>query len=82
VRSGGRLMIYVNACPHLGVSLDWAPDRFLSSDGSHIVCSTHGAAFDILTGHCLRGPCAGDSLESVAFWIENGDIIIDSAAGL
>jgi nitrite reductase/ring-hydroxylating ferredoxin subunit len=64
------------------VPLDWAPDRFLSTDGSRIVCSMHGAEFDIATGACLRGPCIGDSLESVAFTIDDGDIKVSEAAGL
>ncbi len=53
VRAGGRIAVYVNACPHLGVPLDWAPDRFLSVDGRHIVCATHGALFRI-AGRRLR----------------------------
>ena len=34
------------------------PDRFLSADGSLIVCATHGAEFRITDGECLRGPCS------------------------
>jgi nitrite reductase/ring-hydroxylating ferredoxin subunit len=75
-------MIYVNACPHLGVPLDWAPDRFLSSDGKHIVCSMHGALFEIETGLCLQGPCAGDHLEVVPFTVQDGEILVDAGAGL
>ena len=75
-------MIYVNACPHLGVPLDWAPDRFLSTDGEHIVCSMHGAIFEIGTGLCLHGPCAGERLEVVAFEIVAGEIMVDATVGL
>jgi nitrite reductase/ring-hydroxylating ferredoxin subunit len=82
VRQGDAIMIYVNACPHLGVPLDWAPDRFLSTDGRHIVCSMHGALFEVMTGLCLHGPCAGDRLESVSFEIVDGEILVDAAAGL
>ena len=82
VRQGSEIMIYVNACPHLGVPLDWAPDRFLATDGRHIVCSMHGALFEIGTGACLQGPCAGDRLEPVPFEIVEGQIMVDEAAGL
>lgn len=82
VCQGKALMIYVNACPHLGVPLDWAPDRFLSSDAAHIVCAMHGAIFDIASGLCLHGPCAGESLEAVPFEIVEGEIVVDEAAGL
>ncbi len=82
VRRGKTVLIYINACPHLGVPLDWAPDRFLSTDASHIVCSTHGAMFDIASGECLRGPCLGDHLEAIPFRIEDGMLTVDERAGL
>ncbi len=82
IRQNTRVMIYVNACPHLGVPLDWAPGSFLASDGSRIVCATHGAEFEIETGLCQRGPCKGDALESVPYTLEAGMIAVSSAAGL
>ena len=59
LRRGARVQVWVNACPHLGVALDWTPDQFLSADGTRIVSSTHGAEFAIEDGLCLRGPCSG-----------------------
>lgn len=82
VRQGSELRVYVNACPHLGTPLDWAPDAFLSSDGRHIICSMHGAEFEPLTGLCTRGPCQGDRLELVAHRIEDGAIVVSADAGL
>jgi nitrite reductase/ring-hydroxylating ferredoxin subunit len=82
IRRGEHVLIYVNACPHLGVSLDWAPDRFLSADGSRIVCATHGAEFAIADGVCLRGPCFGDRLEAVPVAIEDGAVLVPADAGL
>jgi nitrite reductase/ring-hydroxylating ferredoxin subunit len=82
IRQGEAVMIYVNACPHLGVALNSAPGRFLSSDGANIVCSMHGATFDIASGLCLQGPCVGDSLQAVPFEIVEGEIVVDPAAGL
>jgi nitrite reductase/ring-hydroxylating ferredoxin subunit len=75
-------MIYVNACPHIGVPLDWAPDRFLSSDASRIICSMHGAEFEIETGLCTAGPCMGERLEAVPFRLEYGCITVAGNAGL
>ena len=74
--------MYVNCCPHVGTALDWAPDRFLSPDGSVIVCATHGAQFGIADGVCLRGPCVGAALESVPVRIEDGLILVPANAGL
>jgi nitrite reductase/ring-hydroxylating ferredoxin subunit len=83
VRQGDRAFVYVNACPHIGISLDWLPDRFLSADGRLIVCSTHGAEFRIADGVCLRGPCHGDALEAVPVTIDaNRTLMVAEGAGL
>jgi nitrite reductase/ring-hydroxylating ferredoxin subunit len=82
VRQGDLVRVYLNSCPHIGTPLDWAPDRFLSRDGQHIVCATHGAEFAPDTGLCLRGPCEGDHLEAIAFTIEAGMIVVAADAGL
>jgi nitrite reductase/ring-hydroxylating ferredoxin subunit len=82
VRRGAQVLIYVNSCPHLGVALDWAPDRFLTADGARIICATHGAEFRIEDGLCLRGPCRGDRLRTVSFWLEDGMLTVDADAGI
>ena len=81
VREGRRLYGYVNSCPHLGTPLEFQPDRFLSADGSHILCSTHGALFRIEDGYCLAGPCAGRSLEAVALALDAEDRVLLGGAG-
>jgi nitrite reductase/ring-hydroxylating ferredoxin subunit len=80
IRRGGEVVIYVNSCPHLGVSLDWAPDRFLTADGSRIVCATHGAEFAIADGLCLRGPCVGDRLERIDHELRDGAVLVPEDA--
>jgi nitrite reductase/ring-hydroxylating ferredoxin subunit len=82
VRRGDRVLIYVNSCPHLGVALDWAPDRFLTADGARIICATHGAEFRIEDGLCLRGPCRGERLRTVQCWIEDDMLTVDADAGI
>jgi nitrite reductase/ring-hydroxylating ferredoxin subunit len=82
IRRGTEVFVYVNSCPHIGVPLDWAPDRFLSTDGTRIVCSTHGAEFQIETGLCIAGPCLGDRLEPVMIEIKDGVILVPEDAGL
>jgi nitrite reductase/ring-hydroxylating ferredoxin subunit len=82
VRQGAAVHVYVNACPHIGTPLDWTPGRFLSVDGSRIVCATHGAEFRITDGECLRGPCYGDRLEPVMIQIKDGTIYVPVEAGL
>jgi len=82
VRQGDAVHVYVNACPHLGLPLDWTPDRFLSADGSRIVCATHGAEFRIADGACLQGPCRGERLEPVMTQIKDGVLLVPEDAGL
>jgi nitrite reductase/ring-hydroxylating ferredoxin subunit len=82
VRQTDAVFVYVNACPHIGTPLDWTPNRFLSADGSHIICATHGAEFRIADGECMRGPCIGDRLEAVVIQIEDGTIFVPEDAGL
>jgi nitrite reductase/ring-hydroxylating ferredoxin subunit len=81
VRQADAVHVYVNSCPHLGVPLDWTPDRFLSADGDHIVCATHGATFRIADGVCLHGPCFGDALEPVLIQIKGGMVFVPENAG-
>ncbi|MBU6498309.1 MAG: Rieske 2Fe-2S domain-containing protein [Rhodospirillales bacterium] len=81
VRQAGGVRVYVNACPHLGVSLDWAPDRFLTADGQHIVCSTHGALFRPDDGACIHGPCMGAALEAVLIHIIDEIVFVPESAG-
>jgi len=82
IRWRGTLHAYVNSCPHIGTPLDWAPDRFLSRDGTRVICSTHGAEFEPMTGECVRGPCFGDRLEAVNIEIRDGTILVPADAGL
>jgi nitrite reductase/ring-hydroxylating ferredoxin subunit len=82
VRQGEDVFVYVNSCPHIGVPLDWAPDRFLTADGGRIICATHGAEFGIADGVCVRGPCFGDRLEAVMIEIKDGWVLVSEDAGL
>lgn len=82
IRRGDTVFAYVNSCPHIGVPLDWAPHRFLSRDGTRIVCSVHGAEFRIEDGECTRGPCLGDCLEQVMIQIQDGMVLVPADAGL
>ncbi len=65
VRRGDRVCGYVNDCPHWNAPLDLAPGRVLTPDGAWILCTNHGALFDIDTGRCVSGPCGGQSLARV-----------------
>jgi len=53
----GELRAWRNHCPHAGSPLDWQPGQFFSENGEQLLCHTHGALFDPLSGACLSGPC-------------------------
>ncbi|HLS97706.1 MAG: Rieske (2Fe-2S) protein [Porticoccaceae bacterium] len=71
VRRGGEVHVYRNRCPHAGAPLNWMPHRFLDRTREHIICSAHGALFDIASGACVAGPCPGQSLTPVAFEVRD-----------
>ena len=77
VKKDNEIYLYWNRCPHLGTPLEWEENRFLDADGALIQCSTHGALFQIETGHCLVGPCKGKHLQAVPFIIDNGLVMVE-----
>tara|TARA_Y100001936_G_scaffold204926_1_gene208656 strand:+ start:29391 stop:29762 length:372 start_codon:yes stop_codon:yes gene_type:complete len=78
VRKGDDVFAYMNLCPHQGVTLDWKPDAFLTSEAEYILCAVHGALFEIEDGMCVYGPCLGRSLAPIEVRIEDGNIMLDS----
>ncbi|MFT3763030.1 MAG: Rieske (2Fe-2S) protein [Pseudoxanthomonas sp.] len=74
VRRGPRVHAYLNSCPHNGVGLEYAKDRFLNADGSEIVCYVHGAHFAIEDGLCTFGPCHGEFLSALPVEVRDGEI--------
>ncbi|RLA47365.1 MAG: Rieske (2Fe-2S) protein [Gammaproteobacteria bacterium] len=76
VRKDDQVFVYKNSCPHAGLELNWVPDRFLDRDKEYILCSAHGAMFEIYSGFCIAGPCAGAELSPVDFQIKNDRIYL------
>ena len=74
VRQGDGIHAYANVCAHVGHPLNWMPDDFLSKDRESIQCASHGALYEIDTGLCVRGPCAGKSLRRVEVSVRDGVI--------
>ncbi|WP_374765116.1 Rieske (2Fe-2S) protein [Yunchengibacter salinarum] len=71
-RLNGTIRVFENRCPHVGTPLNLFGERFLNSDGTALICRTHGALFDPLSGRCVQGPCKGDFLREVAVTERNG----------
>ncbi len=82
VKKDGRIRVYVNSCPHIGLPLEMMPNRFLDSKKQTIICSAHGARFRIEDGLCITGPCMGEALEAVPMRIVDGQVVVPADAGI
>lgn len=82
VRSAHHTAAFVNRCPHAGHALDFPKGRFLSSDGAHLQCRSHGALFDPHSGECVSGPCVGERLVALPIERVDGTLQIDLPAVL
>src|SRR5262245_9565413 len=76
VNHGGQYRAYVNTCPHIGTPLDLWPNEFYDDAGRDLICSTHGALFDPLSGRCIAGPCMGDHLTALPLTLEGDTLIV------
>ena len=81
-RSGATVRAYVNHCPHAGFPLNWQPDGFLASEAPLILCVMHGALFEIETGRCVSGPCAGQALRALPVRVAQGYVVLDDGVPL
>ena len=76
VNHGGELRAYVNRCPHAGTPLDLWPNEFFTDDGCALICSTHGAVFEPISGRCTAGPCVGDRLTPLPLDLEGETLVV------
>lgn len=82
VRKDQAVYAYQNSCPHTGSQLDWLPHQFLDIDSEFIQCATHAALFQIETGQCVSGPCAGERLTALKIVIEDEAVWLEMQANL
>lgn len=80
VKRHGTLHAYVNRCPHAGHPLNLRPHEFLTPDRTLIVCNSHGAVFEVATGLCVSGPCAGATLRAVPVEVRAGYVLLAAEA--
>ena len=77
IRAGAAVHAYLNRCAHQALPLNMLPDRFLTHDGSLILCTAHGALFEKHTGYCVAGPCFGAALERVPVKVVAGLVVLE-----
>ncbi|HEX8553983.1 MAG TPA: Rieske (2Fe-2S) protein [Sphingomonas sp.] len=75
VRRGNNIFGHVDRCPHLRVPLAQRLDEYLTPDATLIMCSWHGALFEIDTGLCVGGPCVGQRLTPWPVVVVGGRIV-------
>ena len=76
VKKTGKIFVYKNRCPHLGIQLEMVPDQFLDNTHSLIQCAMHGALFRIEDGLCISGPCFDQHLDHVPFEIKGDGLYL------
>jgi nitrite reductase/ring-hydroxylating ferredoxin subunit len=82
VRRGSTVRAYVNHCPHAGFPLNHSPNAFLAPHAPLILCVMHGALFDIESGECVSGPCAGLSLRALPVRVSRGYVVLEDGVPL
>jgi nitrite reductase/ring-hydroxylating ferredoxin subunit len=80
LRRGGVAAAYVNACPHMGIVLDWVAERIAAPGEGWLRCTAHGALFRREDGLCVRGPCLGQRLRRVPVTERAGQIVLAEAS--
>jgi nitrite reductase/ring-hydroxylating ferredoxin subunit len=76
LRVGNRVFGYENRCPHFSIPMHYETGVFNIYDGEVLMCAHHSAMFQIESGHCFDGPCAGATLTAVPVEMESGRVRI------
>jgi nitrite reductase/ring-hydroxylating ferredoxin subunit len=75
-RKGQIFYGFENKCPHAGERLDVNSGEFMDEAGNFLVCSKHGAQFDLDTGFCFSGACQNKSLTPIKIVVDDGDVCV------
>jgi nitrite reductase/ring-hydroxylating ferredoxin subunit len=74
LRYDGRVVAWLNRCLHVPTEMDWQIGEFLDAEREFIICSTHGAIYEPLTGRCAGGPCGRGRLAPVDVFERDGQV--------
>ena len=74
--SDGEPRAYLNRCRHLPIPIDSGSRQFLTKDGKHLLCGTHGALYQLDDGMCVAGPCLHLTLERLPIEIDQGELFV------
>lgn len=76
IRFHGQVHAYMNRCGHVPMELDWKPGEFFDVTGLYLICATHGAFYDPVTGACLGGRCERRGLEKLPVIERDGAVFL------
>jgi nitrite reductase/ring-hydroxylating ferredoxin subunit len=76
INFGGEHHAYVNRCRHVPMAMDWVDNQFFAEEGRYLMCQTHNAYYEPVSGECIAGPpsACGKFLYRVPLEIEDGTI--------
>ena len=74
LRFDGQLRAYLNRCVHVAAEMDWQPGEFLDAGRRWILCSIHGASYELASGRCAGGPCGRGRLTPLAVQEQGGQV--------
>lgn len=76
LRSGDRVLAYVNRCAHFGVPLAEKIEYLGIRPHESFRCSVHYARYRWRDGYCESGDCEGESLLAVPVTVRDGAIVV------
>jgi nitrite reductase/ring-hydroxylating ferredoxin subunit len=76
VRWRGEARAYLNRCGHVPVELDYQPGQFFDYANRYLICATHGALYDPVSGACMGGRCNGVGLVPIAVVERGGGVYL------
>ncbi len=74
LRFDGRVVGYLNRCLHVPTEMDWQHGQFLDAGREFIMCATHGAVYEPLSGRCAGGPCGRGKLTVIDVFERDGQV--------
>jgi len=74
LRFDDRVVAYLNRCLHVPTEMDWQYGQFLDAGKEFIMCATHGAVYEPLSGRCAGGPCGRGKLTAIEVFERDGQV--------
>jgi len=80
-RTSEGVFAYENICPHARSPLERPDGRVVVHEKRFIVCSAHGASFQMASGRCVAGPGLGTALTGVGVFVSGGFVHMGPVVG-